>query len=178
MMTSEIRRVDRRGTSPEHILYMAVKLFRYRVSQGLYTTFRHVGNASDITRRMWEDSEFLQRCISHNFAFLKSIPNSVQYWMYRKKELFAMIRQLGKPTFVLTMSANEVRWPHLLALLHRMRGGGPVLDPLKEFTAAYRAFLVHEDSVVCCIYFWKMMECLLKILQSSRLSPSSRSDAC
>jgi hypothetical protein len=41
--TSEIRREDRRGVTPQHILYMAMKILRLRVSEGLYATFRCVG---------------------------------------------------------------------------------------------------------------------------------------
>ena len=39
IVNSEIRRRDRRGTTPEHILYMAVKILRLRVTHGLYTMF-------------------------------------------------------------------------------------------------------------------------------------------
>jgi len=34
-----------------------------------------------------------------------------------KKELMAMIRQLGPPTFFLTLSAAEKNWPELLKYL-------------------------------------------------------------
>lgn len=36
---SEIRRSDRRGVTPEHILYMAMKKLRLRVVDGIYNTF-------------------------------------------------------------------------------------------------------------------------------------------
>ena len=58
MMTSEVRRKDRRGAGPEHILYMVVKVLRYRVSRGLYSSFRFAGNTSEITRRMLEAVHF------------------------------------------------------------------------------------------------------------------------
>ena len=74
MMTSEIRRKDRRGATPEHILYMFVKLMRYRVSQGLFATFRRGGDVSGISRRMLEDPSIVNQCFAQNLAFLKSIP--------------------------------------------------------------------------------------------------------
>jgi len=37
--TSEIRRRDRRGVTPEHILYMAMKIMRLKVSGGMKHTF-------------------------------------------------------------------------------------------------------------------------------------------
>ena len=74
------------------------------------------------TRVMLADRQFLETCIDRNLSFLKSIPNSVQYWQQRKQDVFAMIRQLGKPTMFLTLSANELRWPNLLQILHKLSG--------------------------------------------------------
>lgn len=109
MATSEIRRKDRRGVTPQHILYMAVKILRLRVCSGLHSTFRVHANVKNITREKLEDKSFIHECVENNLAFLKSIPNSMEYWNSRKKDLFAMIGQLGKPTMFLTMSANEIR---------------------------------------------------------------------
>jgi hypothetical protein len=84
MATSEILHKDRRGVTPQHILYMAMKILRLRVSEGLYATFRCVGETEHITKRMTEDKEYPESCIEKNLSFLKSIPNSVQYWQQRK----------------------------------------------------------------------------------------------
>ena len=35
MCTSEIRRTDRRGVTPHHVLYMAMKILRFRVRDGI-----------------------------------------------------------------------------------------------------------------------------------------------
>jgi hypothetical protein len=96
---------------------MAMKILRLRGVVDIYNTFRRVRENENITRRMLQDRQFMKES-RKNLAFLKSVPNSVQYWMDRKKDLFALIRQLGNPTMFLTMSANEINWPHLLSTLH------------------------------------------------------------
>ncbi|XP_062713898.1 uncharacterized protein LOC115261586 [Aedes albopictus] len=173
MASSETRRRDRRGAKPQHILYMAMKLLRLRVSEGLQCTFKCMGTAN-ITRANINDREFMEQCIERNLSFLKSIPNSVQYWQQRKKDLFAMMRQLGKPTMFLTLSANEMKWPHLLNLLHRLAegySGNDLMDPLQELTALQRATLVNDDPVTCCIYFNKLVDTIMHLLTSKRYSP-------
>ncbi|GFU34278.1 ATP-dependent DNA helicase [Trichonephila clavipes] len=85
MATSEIRRTDRRGATPDHVLYMAMKMLRIRVVEGIYNMFRCVKQTESITRKMLEDRNFMDECIDKNFVFLKSITNSIQYWMTRKK---------------------------------------------------------------------------------------------
>lgn len=56
---SEIRRRDRRGVTPEHILYLTMKILRLRVVDGIFNTFRCVRETESISRRMLEDRSFL-----------------------------------------------------------------------------------------------------------------------
>ena len=172
MATSEIRRKDRRGATPQHVLYMAMKIMRLRVTEGLQNTFKCMGTAN-ITRGMLADRNFLETCVERNLSFLKSIPNSVQYWQQRKQDVFAMIRQLGKPTMFLTLSANEIRWPELLKILHKLTGENTteLTDPMQQLSALQRATLVNEDPVTCCIYFNKLVDVIMNILSSTRFSP-------
>jgi hypothetical protein len=83
MATSEIHHKDRTGVTPQHILYMAMKIHRLRFSEGLYAIFRCVGETEHITKRMIEDKEYLESSIEKNLSFLKSRRNSVQYWQQR-----------------------------------------------------------------------------------------------
>lgn len=117
--TSEIRRRDRRGATPTHILYMATKIMRLRVHDGCTNTFR-VQGTSNVTRAQLIDPNFMHGLMERNLTWVKSIPNSALYWQMREKDLFAMIRQLGKPTVFLTMSANETNWPDLLKTLYEL----------------------------------------------------------
>ncbi|XP_058811059.1 uncharacterized protein LOC131675952 [Topomyia yanbarensis] len=173
MATSELRRRDRRGAKPQHLLYVAMKILRLRVSEGLQCTFKCMATAN-ITRAMLSDKEFLEKCIDRNLSFLKSIPNSVQYWQQRKRDLFAMIRQLGKPTMFLTLSASETKWPQLLRTLHKLSDrymDSDVQDIMQQLTALQRATLVNEDPVTCCVYFNKLVDVIMQLLQSTRYSP-------
>jgi hypothetical protein len=120
MRMSENRSSDRRGVTPQHVLYMAMKILCIGVRDGIYNMFRCVRTTENITRRMIEDREYVERLVDTNLDFLKTIPNSIQYWADRKRNLFAMICQLGKPTAFLTMSANETHWSGLLRILHRL----------------------------------------------------------
>ena len=83
--TSEIRRRDRRGVTPDHVLYMAMKIMRLRINEGIYTTFRKTYNTSKITKKMIENKNVIETCLNKNLSYLKSIPNSIHYWLSKKK---------------------------------------------------------------------------------------------
>lgn len=108
MATSELRRSDRRGVTPQHSLYMTMKIKRIRIKDSLNIAFKHVGQVIAITKEQIESDDYIYGCIETNLAFLRSIPNSAYYWAERKRDLFAMIRQYGKPTIFFTISANEI----------------------------------------------------------------------
>ena len=50
----------------------------------------------------------------------RSVRNSPKYWEDKKKNLNAMIRQLGPPTFFITLSPAETYWPELIRILLRI----------------------------------------------------------
>ncbi|XP_046971063.1 uncharacterized protein LOC124538105 [Vanessa cardui] len=168
--TSELRRTDRRATDPQHLLYIAAKIMRLRVSKCVNVAFKHVGQGTSITKETIQSEEYINNCLETNLAFLRCIPNSAWFWSDRKKDVFAMIRQLGPPTTFMTLSANETGWENLLKLLYKLKNEGTEIsgELLAEMSYVHKAQLVNEDAVTCAIYFNKMVNCLLKILQSKK----------
>ncbi|CAI6361504.1 unnamed protein product [Macrosiphum euphorbiae] len=171
--TSELRRSDRRGTMAHHLLYMAMKIMRLRVRDSLTVAFKHIGNDTKITKDQILDENFPNGCVESNLAFLRSIPNSAWYWMHRKKDLFAMIRQLGKPTVFLTVSANEIGWKWLLRTIYKLKNNGVLLSDelIKDLHYLEKSKLINEDSVTCAIYFNKIVNILINILKEPKYSP-------
>lgn len=131
-------------------------MLRLRMVEGIKQNFRSLQFTENITRKMLENKDFLEECLEKNFAFLKHVPNSVQYWHARKKDLFAMIRQLGKPTLFMTLSASELRWDELIKLLNTLA---------KKFDISQ---LISEDPVTCCIYFKRLVDKIMAILCSNK----------
>jgi len=69
--SSELRRSDRRGVTPQHLLYMVMKIMRLRVRDSLTVAFKHVGKDTKITRNQIESEEYINGCIESNLAFLR-----------------------------------------------------------------------------------------------------------
>ena len=171
--TSELRRSDRRGVTPQHLLYMAMKIMRLRVRDCLTIAYKHVGKDIQITKQQLQSREFINNCLDTNLAFLRTIPNSAWYWAERKRDLFAMIRQLGKPTMFMTLSANEIGWKNLLRTLYRLKNNGADISE-EDVTLLHfmeKSTLINEDAVTCAIYFNKLVNVLMGILGSKNNSP-------
>ncbi|GFQ85328.1 hypothetical protein TNCT_452041 [Trichonephila clavata] len=70
-----------------YIVIEVQKIMRLRFVEGIYRTVRCVLQTANNTRKMLEERTFVD-CVDKNFAFLKFLPNSVQYRMDRKKRTF------------------------------------------------------------------------------------------
>ncbi|GFR29599.1 serine--tRNA ligase [Trichonephila clavata] len=90
MATSELRRVDRRGVTPQHLLYMAMKIMRLKVRDSLTVAFERVGKNANITLQQIESDEYINSCIENNLAFLRAIPNSTWYWSEQRNEISSL----------------------------------------------------------------------------------------
>lgn len=67
---------DRRGVTRQRVMN-AMRLLCMRVKDEIYNTFRYIPITENITKRMIEDSEYVERLEDMNLAFLKTILNSV-----------------------------------------------------------------------------------------------------
>ena len=118
---------------------------------------------SDNVERMIENDEA--------FRFLKNVRATPSFWQQKQKELMSMIRQLGCPTFFLTLSAAETKWSELLSILKQILDGVELsVEEVLEFQWSDRAELIRRDTVTCARYFDHRCKALFKILRT-KVSP-------
>ena len=102
------------------------------------------------------DDDNLEKLIEKDeaFKFLKTIRSTPAFWQQKQKELMGMMRQLGCPTFFLTLSAAETKWPELLHILKEILDGDKLSDDeIIELQWSERADLIRRDPVTCARYF-------------------------
>ncbi|GFX81147.1 serine--tRNA ligase [Trichonephila clavipes] len=85
MATSELRRSDRRGVTPQHLLYMAMKIMRIRIRDSLSIAFKHVGKGTTITKEQIKSEDYVQGCIESNLAFFTHY-SELSILLVRKKK--------------------------------------------------------------------------------------------
>ena len=75
---------------------------------------------------------------------LRNLRGSPPYFEKCKKDFFAMIRQLGNPTWFCSFSAAETRWVHLLKTLGRLIEKKDYTDDeIKKSHSLFRKTLLH-----------------------------------
>ena len=97
--------------------------------------------------------------LDEGFRVLRNLRGSPPYFERCKKDLFAMIRQLGKPTWFCSFSAAETRWIHLIKILGRLIDNKHYTDDeVKEMTWQKKSELIQKDPVTCARNFEHMVQ--------------------
>ena len=77
-----------------------------------------------ITAGDLKNPEKLNQLVQKDYAYriLKDIRGTPAYWQKVHYEVLAMIRQLGIPTWFLTLSAADMKWPEVIQIIARQYG--------------------------------------------------------
>ncbi|XP_076461676.1 uncharacterized protein LOC143294132 [Babylonia areolata] len=173
---AELRNADRRAAhSIANIFFKLKKLQMLQIRDLATTALRKVkGSKKAYTAGQLKKEGAVEDLLHHDegYRVLKTLRSSPPYWQARQKDLFAMIRQLGKPTFFATFSAAETRWFDLLRVLYRMEHNEDITDDeLQKLTWQERSKLIQKDPVTCARHFHHRVQVLFRTVILSDLQP-------
>ncbi|CAB3991404.1 Hypothetical predicted protein [Paramuricea clavata] len=110
--------------------------------------------------------------LDEGFRVLRNLRGSPPYFERCKKDLFAMIRQLGKPTWFCSFSAAETRWIHLIKILGRLIDNKHYTDDeVKQMTWQKKSELIQKDPVTCARNFEHMVQLFIHNFIKSSCHP-------
>ncbi|XP_071176458.1 uncharacterized protein [Mytilus edulis] len=106
--------------------------------------------------------------LDEGYYIFRSLRNSPVYLEKRKKDLFAMIRQLGLPTWFGSLSSADTNWKDLLRILGKLNDGKEYTDnELEKMDWHQKSKLVQKDPVTCSRYFdYRVQQFINLVLKS------------
>ena len=173
---SELRRSDRRAAMcVENIFFKAKKLqMKFLIGQSQIALRKNKMGNRILTAGLLKTTEGLQSLINHDdgFRFLKTLRGSPPYFEKAKKDLFAMIRQLGSASLFCSFSSAETKWNHLLRILGKLIDHKDYSDEeLNNLTWEEKCRLIQSDPVTCARHFDFQFNTFLKDVLMSELAP-------
>ena len=169
----ELRSVDRRAAqSVPNIFFKHKKLQMKQISDKVNLAVRRCKKRGQkITAAEARDSNYLNKLVNldEGYYIFRQLRNSPAYLETRKKDIFAMIRQLSLPTWFMSLSAADTRWTDLLKMLAKLNDGIEYSEEeLEHLTWQEKTKLVQKDPVTCSRYFdHRVQEFLNTVLKSS-----------
>ena len=99
--------------------------------------------------------------------YSKTFAQALPYFEHKKKELMAMIRQLGIPTLFISLSAADTKWTDLLKSIYisiHQKNISP--SEIENMPWSEKCKLISTDPGTCTQYFHnrvqKFVSCILK----------------
>lgn len=123
-----------------------------------------------ITSGMLQDKREVEKLVRNKDAvrFMQPLRGTPAYWEKTTRDLFAMIRQLGTPTFFCTFSAAEMRWPEVIEAIKTQQGEEVNFDELDWST---KCDILRSNPVTTMRMFDKRVEALYRDLILSPAQP-------
>ena len=172
----ELRSVDRRAAQSVPNLFFKLKKIQIKqVTDKCNLALRKcktkgkIFTASDI-----KNPEHVNNLVRHNEGYFvfRQLRNSPAYLETRKKDVFAMIRQLGLPTWFMSLSAADTRWTDLIRALGILNNGKEYTDEdINDMTWFEKTKLVQKDPITCTRYFDHRFRMFMNIVLKSDHNP-------
>ena len=155
---SELRRSDRRAAMCiENIFFKAKKLqMKILLGKSQIALRKCKINDRSITAGQLKTPGTIENLIrfDEGYKFLRALRGSPPYFEKAKKDLFAMIRQLGPASLFCSFSSAETKWVHLLRILGKLVDHKDYTDDeLEDLNWEEKCRLIQSDPVTCARHF-------------------------
>ena len=132
------------------------------------------GNNRNLTSGHLKQEGALERLVhlDEGYKFLRALLGSPPYFERAKKDIFAMIRQLGPATLFCSFSSAETKWIHLLRILGKLVDTKEYSDSeLENLNWEEKSRLIQSDPVTCARHFDYQFNQFLRYFLMSNSAP-------
>ncbi|XP_065942484.1 uncharacterized protein [Magallana gigas] len=123
-----------------------------------------------LTLKSLKNKDSLQEIFKSDdgYKFLKPIRGTPPYWQTTQKDLFAMIRQLGLPTWFCSFSAAEMRWPEIFEAILKQQND---LRNVEDLTLSEKWEILKKNPITVSRMFDYRFQTFLKKVILSNANP-------
>ena len=99
---------------------------------------------------------------NEGFNFMNSVKGTPAYWKKFLFEILAMVKQLGLPTFFITLSCADLRWNELLTIISRLKGENFSEEDINNISYFERCRYLNLNPVLLARHFQYRVEVFFK----------------
>ena len=87
------------------------------------------------------------------FLFMNQIKGTPAYWKKFQRIVLGMVKQLGCPTFFLTLSCADLRWNKLVEIISKLNSSGPTKENVEGLNYFERCNILNSNAVLLARHF-------------------------
>ena len=164
-------------TNPEYLFFAQYVTEQQKVQDSISIALKKVHSHSLTAGevRSMDSSSFQNLIFSDQaYFFMKNIPGSPSYWKRFMYEVIAMIKQLGPPSWWMTLSCADLRWNEIYKILSKLKGREMTDDEIAAMSYDEKCKMLNSNPVVVAKHFQFRLERLFKDLILSTSNPTGK----
>ena len=110
-------------------------------------------------------------CQDQAYLFLRQVPGTPPYWQRFMYEVVAMVKQLGIPTWFMTLSCADLRWPELFKIVARTQCKDITEDEIEALSYVEGCQMLNANPVVAAKHFQHRVETFFSEVLLSQSNP-------
>ena len=130
-----------------------------KVSDSIKIALKKIYGQSVTASQLKSNAETLRNLICQDQAYLllRQIPLS-PYWQKFMYEVVAMVKQLGIPTWFMTLSCAELRWPEMFQIIARIQGQNMTNEDVEALSYNEKCQMLNLNPVIVAEHFQYRVE--------------------
>ena len=161
------------STNAEYLFFAQFIIEQKKVSDSINIALTKVYGQSLTTSQIRSNVQSLHNliCQDQAYLFLRHIPGTPPYWQKFMYEVVAMVKQLGIPSWFMTLSCADLRWPELFQLIARTQGKNINDEQVDALSYTERCAMLNLNPVVVAKHFQYRVETFFTDVLLSTANP-------
>ncbi|XP_028413533.1 uncharacterized protein LOC114536369 [Dendronephthya gigantea] len=148
------------ATNPEYLFFAQFITEQKKVSDSINIAMKKIQGqpvtASEIKSNVNKLKGLI--CQDQAYLFLRQIPGTPPYWQKFMYEVVAMVKQLGIPTWFMTLSCADLRWTELFQIIAKTQGNDITDEEIQALSYNDRCSMLNLNPVVVAKHFQHRVE--------------------
>ena len=159
--------------NPEYLFFAQFIIEQKKVSDSIAIALTKVHGQSLTASHLRSNVQNFQNLIFQDqaYLFLRQIPGTPPYWQKFMFEVIAMVKQLGIPTWFMTLSCADLRWPELFQIIGKIQGLNLTDEVIEGLSYNERCSMLNSNPVVVAKHFQYRVETFFTEVLLSKANP-------
>ena len=148
------------ATNPECLFFAQFIIEQKKISDSINIALKKIHGQSLTVSQIRGNVHTLQNlvCQDQAYLFLRQNPGTPPYWQKFMYEVVAMVKQLGIPTWFMTLSCADLGWPELFQIIARTQGKNLTNEQVTALSYNERCSMLNLNPVVVAKHFQYRVE--------------------
>ena len=152
------------ASDPDYIFFARSVLEQHYLSSSINIAMHKLkpGSTAKSIRLNYKDTVHKFLADTDAFSFMSTIKGTPAYWKHFLYDVLAMVKQLGIPTYFLTLSSADLRWDELTNIINKLNNLNLSQDELRKLNYNERCKLLNSNPVLISRHFQYRVQVFFK----------------